>query len=58
MNRRTNQPIEKGLSDKWMLILTPHEDKPEAAYITGIFGHFFSLSGNKHRLVGQPHSFL
>jgi len=40
----------KGLSDKWKLILTPDED----AFISGIFGHFFSLSGNKHRLSGQP----
>ena len=30
------------------------EDKPEDAFISGIFGHFFSLSGNKHRLSGQP----
>jgi len=36
------------------LILTPNEDKPEDAFISGIFGHFFSLSGNKHRLSGQP----
>jgi len=45
----------KGLSDKWKLILTPDEDKPEDAFISGIFGHFLSLSGNKHRLSGQPH---
>jgi len=50
------QPIKirQGLSDKWKLILTPDEDKPEDAFISGIFGHFFSLSGNKHRLSGQP----
>jgi len=46
--------IRRGLSDKWKLILTPDEDKPEDAFISGIFGNFFSLSGNKHRLSGQP----